>query len=346
MNDSFTTPALRLLDANFNRAREGLRVLEDYARFILDDVTLTERGKNTRHQLLAAIQPLFPQPAALYRDTTGDVGTALTNPSEQTRTAIQDVLQAAGNRVSEALRTLEEFSKLHHPEAAPPLEQLRYTTYTFTAQLLRRVIVAERFCPVRLYALLTAELCRYEWRDTAARLLAGGVQAIQLREKKLSDRELLERAGWLTELCHAHHALCIINDRVDIALAAGADGVHLGQDNLPLHSARRLAGPQLLIGWSSHSIAQAKAALADPPDYLAVGPMFASTTKPQTHLAGPETLQAVRALTSLPLVAIGGVDVHNAAQLSAANALAVCSALLQAADPIMAAQTLMQAMTE
>ena len=141
--------------------------------------------------------------------------------------------------------------------------------------------------------------------------MAGGARAIQLREKQLTDAELLDRTRRIRELCERREALLIINDRPDIALAAGAHGVHLGQGDLPVSEARRILGDECIIGVSTHTVEQAKAALADLPDYVAVGPMFASHTKPQGHIAGPETLAAVRRLTSLPLGALGGVTLEN-----------------------------------
>ncbi len=189
-----------------------------------------------------------------------------------------------------------------------------------------------RFEKVKLYVLLTEALCRTDWDDTAQAVLAGGAQAIQLREKDLSDLALLERARQMRELCDRYGALLIVNDRADIALAAEAHGVHLGQADLPVRDARRMLGPDFIIGLSTHTVEQAKAALHDPPDYLAVGPMFPSPTKSQHHIAGPETLNAVRKLTSLPVVAIGGINAQNADELRSADAMAVCSAVISAED--------------
>lgn len=198
------------------------------------------------------------------------------------------------------------------------------------------------FHSVRLYVLLTESLCRGDWYQTAEAALAGGAGAIQLREKQLTDVELLDRARRVCGLCEQHEALLIVNDRPDIALAAGAHGVHLGLDDLPVSEARRILGDERIIGVSTHTVEQAKAALADMPDYVAVGPMFASHTKPQDHIAGPETLSAVRSLTSLPLVAIGGITPENAAQCAPADTLAVCSAVIGADDVASATRKLME----
>ncbi len=153
---------------------------------------------------------------------------------------------------------------------------------------------------------------------------------------------MLDRARRIRELCERHEALLIINDRPDIALAAGAHGLHLGLDDVPVGEARRILGDQHIIGVSTHTVEQAKAALADLPDYVAVGPMFASHTKPQDHIAGTETLIAVRRLTSLPLVAIGGITLENVAQCAPADTVAVCSAVISADDVASATRELME----
>ena len=202
--------------------------------------------------------------------------------------------------------------------------------------------MANKFDTIKLYVLLTESLCRGDWYETTEAALAGGAGAIQLREKQLAEIELLDRARRIRELCERHEALLIVNDRPDVALAAGAHGVHLGQDDLSVSEARRNLGAKCIIGVSTHTVEQAEAALADMPDYVAVGPMFASRTKPQDHIAGPETLAGVRRLTSLPLVAIGGITLENAVQCAPADALAVCSTVIGADDVASATRELLQ----
>jgi thiamine-phosphate pyrophosphorylase len=187
----------------------------------------------------------------------------------------------------------------------------------------------------RLYILITESLCRFGWFETAAEVLAGGADVLQLREKALPDRELLRRARRLAALCREYDAVCIINDRPDIALLCGADGVHLGQDDVTVAQARRIVPAEAILGISTHTLEQAKEAVAAAPDYLAVGPMFATSTKPQDHIAGPETLAAVQRQCSLPLVAIGGIDQTNAPTVLAAApcCLCVCRAVVSHPDP-------------
>jgi thiamine-phosphate pyrophosphorylase len=244
------------------------------------------------------------------------------------------VIGSAFGRLSEALRTLEEYSKLLDPAAAAHFKQLRYDAYTLHARLTRRLQPRPALARLRLYVLITAGLCYGDWLSVAESALAGGADALQLREKSLPDAELLRRAQTLAALCHRHDALFLLNDRPDIAVLSGADGVHVGQDDLPVAAARRILGPDLIIGKSTHTLEQALAAAAEGPDYIAVGPIFPTATKPHSHVAGPETLRQVAAHIKLPLVAIGGITPGNARDILTAGAqvLAVCHAVIAQPD--------------
>lgn len=191
------------------------------------------------------------------------------------------------------------------------------------------------------------ELCGgrpLEW--VVARALEGGVASVQLREKELSTRAFLEEALTLKALLDAAGLPLIINDRVDVALAAGAAGVHLGQADLPCEAARRLLGPRAILGLSVECWEDVVRAEDQPVDYLGVSPVFATPTKTDTREPwGLEGLARIRAFSRHPLVAIGGVHPGNAAALRAAGAsgLAVVSALCAVPDPAGAARELVQA---
>jgi thiamine-phosphate pyrophosphorylase len=312
-------PVLRLLDANANRAREALRVMEDAARFLLDHAELQAGLKILRHDLAEAVRDL-PE-LATQRDTPGDVGTTVTTPSEQTRAGAADVVRAAGKRLSEALRSLEEYAKVLPPPAGPTaaarFEALRYRGYTLE-QRLNAALAGGRARQWRLCVLLTESLCRLPWREVLDQVLGAGADCVQLREKSLEDGELLHRAGHVAERCRAHGAAAIVNDRPDIALLAGADGVHLGQTDLPPREVRKLTGTQLLIGVSTSNLAEARAAKAAGVDYVGLGPMFPTTTKHKPVLAGPAYLReylADKTLGALPHLAIGGIGPDNLLQL-------------------------------
>ena len=180
--------------------------------------------------------------------------------------------------------------------------------------------------------------------EIVRRAVEGGVTCVQLRAKTASARALLAQARELLALLRPRGVPLIVNDRLDIALAAGADGVHVGQDDLPCADARRLAPPDFMVGVSVGTAAEALAAAAAGASYLGVSPVFDTPTKRDTPPAtGLDGLRRIRAATSLPLVAIGGIHAGNAAAVRAAGAdgLAVVSAIMTAADPAAAARRLL-----
>ncbi|HXD33415.1 MAG TPA: thiamine phosphate synthase [Pyrinomonadaceae bacterium] len=185
--------------------------------------------------------------------------------------------------------------------------------------------------PNRLYPITDTELSGLRHAEQVEQLAAGGAKLIQIREKNLRPRAFFEEA--LDAVKAARQAGCkvIINDRVDIALAVGADGVHLGQDDMPPDAARRILGPNAIIGFSTHTLEQAKQAVKLPINYLAVGPIFGTQTKvnPDAEV-GLEGLSLIReVVTDIPLVAIGGMTLANSQSVIAAgaDAVAVISAL-------------------
>lgn len=172
--------------------------------------------------------------------------------------------------------------------------------------------------------------------------LDGGVTCLQLREKEASAGEILALARTLLPLCRARRVPLLINDRVDIALAAGADGVHLGQEDLPLPEARTLLGPDRILGATAHTVEEALRAQAEGADYLGVGAMFPTGTKTNTIPTSADTLKAICAAVSIPVVAIGGVTAQNLPTLAGTGiaGAAVVSAIFSQSDLTAAARTL------
>lgn len=168
----------------------------------------------------------------------------------------------------------------------------------------------------------------------AAQAVAGGVKFLQYRAKNLSKREAYFNALQLRELSRQNGVTFLINDWVDLALAAEADGVHLGQDDLPLSAARSLLGPERLIGISAHTLEQAKEAEAGGADYIGIGPIFTSTTKQDRPPLGCEVLRQFRHHVQTPIVAIGGISVSNVRQVmtTRVDGVAVVSAILSQPD--------------
>lgn len=199
-----------------------------------------------------------------------------------------------------------------------------------------------------LYAIVdTGRLGARAAGDAAAALARGGAALVQLRAKDVTDRRLLALAEEVRDGARREGALFIVNDRPDVARLVAADGVHLGQGDVPPAAARAVLGEGAIVGRSTHSLAQLQDALREPVDYVALGPVFATSTKADTEpVVGVELLRRARALTERPLVAIGGIDLSRAADVVAAGAdgLAVISALLDAPDLEQAARAFVQAL--
>ncbi len=337
---------LRILDACANRAREGLRVVEDYCRFVLDDAFLCGELKQLRHNLTTALAGLPVDHLLEARETQRDVGASISTEAEGERASLTAVARANWKRLQEALRSLEEYGKTIGPDLGRALEQLRYRTYTLERSAGLGAVAQERLADVRLCVLLTAAHCTGSPEGTIREAAAGGAGMIQLREKDLSDRELLERAREVRRWTCEAGVLFIVNDRPDIARLVEADGVHLGQDDLPVLEARRILGPNALIGVSTHDIEQVRQAVLDGASYLGVGPTFPSRTKQFGELAGLDFVRAAAAETTLPAFAIGGVnlDTVGAAAAAGARRAAVSEAICRAADPRAAAAALVQAL--
>lgn len=326
---------VRLLDASLNRASEGARVVEDYARFVMDDAHLARLTKELRHGIAAAggVLPLADRLAC--RDTPGDVGTAISTASEGQRADAWAVCTASLGRLQEAIRSLEEYGKTIDPTLGARFERLRYDAYTLAAGIGGTKRGRERLGDARLYVLIDGADSPDAFEERIETLCQAGVDVLQLRDKSLDDRTLVERARLLASLCRRHGVTSIVNDRADIAVAAGADGVHVGQEELTVADARAVVGPGRLVGVSTHSIEQARAAVLAGADYLGVGPTFPSTTKSFTVFPGLEFVRQVAAETTLPAFAIGGITGANVGEVVTAGLrrVAVSGAVTGASDP-------------
>jgi thiamine-phosphate pyrophosphorylase len=345
------TPAsvLRLLDANLDRAREGLRVLEDWARFGLDRADLVARTKDLRQRLGRRHHGGYKQ----ARHAASDPATGMAHPAQAERLQPGAVVAANAARVQEALRVLEEFGRQADPELAAEAAAIRYLLYDLELELLQvdglRAERRARLGQCHLY-LVIGPLADLEVRVEAA--LAGGVRLVQYRAKEgslnahgqpLTDLERLEQARALRALCARHGALFLVNDRVDLALAVDADGVHLGQGDLPPAVARRLLGPERLLGRSTHAIDQLRQAVQDGCDYVGVGPVNATPTKPGRQPVGLAYVRQACAESPIPCFAIGGITAGEipAVRQAGASRVAVVRAISAAPDPAAASRQLL-----
>jgi thiamine-phosphate pyrophosphorylase len=333
----------RIVDAATNRALEGLRVIEDYARFALDDPFLVKEIKTIRHEL-AEIAGAFPMPVRLAaRETQYDVGTEIKAAGELQRFSEDDLLDANFSRVQEAVRSIEECAKLLVPQIVSSVEQLRYRCYTLQRAMRIGERAMERLSHARLYVLVDARTSEADLRDLVMSLVGAGVHIVQLREKRLSDRELLARARLVRDLTRGTGTLFIMNDRPDLAVLSGADGVHIGQEELTVKEARLIVGAQSLVGVSTHNIEQARQAVLDGADYIGCGPTFPSTTKDFSEFAGLDYLRQVAQEIRLPAFAIGGINEENLELVLATGIrrVAVSSSVIHSANSAEAARRLL-----
>ena len=340
----------RIIDANFNRAREAIRVVEEFCRFALNSEPLTSRAKQLRHELCAAIGKLDSGQLISSRNTINDVGVCKTVDNQLSRSNLSDCLTAACKRLTEALRALAEMTQTLNPSIARTIENLRYAAYTLEKDVVLFSDAAEKFKRVKLYVIISSNLPA-DVLSLTHRCAAGGADCIQLRAKDTDDDMLFALAVEFVQICRAASVLSIINDRVDIAVAAGADGTHLGQNDLPVKSARKLQLSPLIIGKSTHSLEQLKSTCKESPTYVSLGPVFATTTKPTIHPVGLDYIsQAIEKLvdTGIGGVAIGGITLDNIEEVLSAGAkvVAVCSAVTQAENPKEACRALKQKITD
>jgi len=345
--DTSPTPAaemqlFRIVDAALNRATEGLRVIEDYTRFALDDPFLVRELKAVRHEL-AEIAGLFPMGVRLAaRETQHDVGTEIKMADELRRISVEDLLDANFSRVREAMRSVEECAKILAPQIAARVEQLRYRCYTLQRAIRLSGAASQRLQQARLYVLVDARDSAEHLRSLVTSLVDVGVHVIQLREKRLADRELLERARLIRELTRGTDTLFIMNDRPDLAVLSGADGVHIGQEELTVKDARLIVGAKALVGVSTHNIEQARQAVLDGADYIGCGPTFPSTTKSFSEFAGLDFLRQIAQEIRLPAFAIGGITEENLESVLATGIqrVAVSGSVVQSANPAETARRL------
>jgi thiamine-phosphate pyrophosphorylase len=336
----------RIIDANFNRAREAIRVIEEVCRFALNSVQLTERAKQIRHELSKAIGKLDDVRLISSRDTLGDVGVGMTVDKQLVRSELADCFTAGCKRLTEALRALAETTQTLDRSVAETIEKLRYAAYTLEKDIVIYTDTNKRFGRVNLYIIITSNLPA-EVISLTYKCVDGGADCIQLRAKAVEDDVHFALAVEFVRICKAAGVLSIINDRIDVAAASGADGIHLGQNDLPVEQARKLQLSPLITGKSTHSPMQLRTACKERPTYAALGPVFATATKPTAPAVGLDYVRQAKDIldgTGIGNVAIGGITMENVEEVlkAGADSIAVCAAVTKAADPAKACRALKQ----
>lgn len=329
---------LRILDVNLNRVGEGLRVLEDIARFLLNDSEISQRLKSLRHELLPG-DWLLQRQLLDARNSEQDVGAFAEVAAEGKRLDAVGVVTANAKRVQESLRVLEEVAKLQPQVSAldwARFKHARFTVYELERRLALRLLRRDKIAKIAgLYVIIDTKALKGRTEvEVTQEAIQGGAKAIQLRDKKRSKRELLPVAQELKRVCVSFGIPFLVNDYLDLALAVDTDGLHLGQEDLPVSIARRFLPLDKVLGCSAATVDEAVAAEKDGADYIAVGSIYETTSKQGARLAGTETLRQVKKAVSVPVVAIGGINEDNLAPVIAAgaDAIAVISAVLGAED--------------
>jgi thiamine-phosphate pyrophosphorylase len=324
--------------------------MEDYCRFVLNCAPLSGRAKDLRHQLSSAISRLDAVRLLCSRDTPGDVGIGQTTENTLGRTSLKDALTAACKRLPEALRVIAETVRHAEPALAEQIEHIRYGGYTLEKDVALFADTQRRFGRVWLYVIIHGATGPADIFALAEKCIAGGADCIQLRAKDIEDDKYLAAACEFVKICKDAGVLSIINDRVDIAVASGADGVHLGQNDVPIEQARKLQTAPLIIGKSTHSVEQLTAAIAELPTYVSLGPVFATPTKPKVKPVGIDYIERALPIlsgTGICNVAIGGITENNIETVLAAGArtVAISSAVTTSPDPTAACRKLKEKIT-
>ncbi len=344
MIDTTSRQILRIIDASFNRVSEGMRVLEEVSRMVLNDEALTQELKTVRHKLVVT-DAATNERLLEARDAENDVGADMGVPGEGQEKELRNVIVANARRTQESLRTLEELAKI--PGALANLDtnkfrQARFSLYTIERQLISRLLRRDKAKLLSgLYVIIdTQVLMGRDPVEIARQVIRGGAKVIQLRDKTLGKNKLIGIARQLKSLCAGQNVLFIMNDYLDLALAVGADGLHIGQKDLPFDVARKLMPIDMLLGCSVTTAAQALAAQSQGADYIAVGSIYPTSSKESVEVVGPERLNEVKQAVPLPLVGIGGINLNNAPEVIRAGADSICviSAVLGAESPEEAAR--------
>jgi len=321
----------QIIDANLDRAREGLRVLEDWARYGLDRVDIVKKIKDFR-QILGSHHLDYYKKARNY---TEDKCNGLNHPEQFKRIYTENIISSNSSRIQEALRVLEEFSRNSNYELSKDASLIRYEIYSLEIELLNLTCnknLNEILIKNNLY-LITNE--KPDLIQDIENLLIGGVKIIQHRFKEIDDSTNLKTAKIIRKLCKEHGAIFIVNDRLDIALASEADGVHLGQNDLDLISARKILGFSKIIGISANNEQDIKQAIQNGCDYLGIGPVFKTNTKKNKKPLGIDLIKKLTKDIKIPWYAIGGIKNENIPKLKSNNIkkVAIVSEIMNHENP-------------
>lgn len=322
----------RIIDANINRATEALRVLEEIARFDFDDSELSKELKYIRHEICTFFDNKYDA-FLVSRDTLSDVGAGIINPTKKVNESKsrESIFRSNFKRLEQALRVLTEYGNLS--------DDFRYRVYTVEKNMNERLkmdIKKYLLKDKNLYLVTNSDSFESDeaFLDRVALAIKSGVDIVQLREKNKPASKIIEYGKVIRQICSEYGALFIVNDRIDIAQIVEADGVHLGQDDVGIQNARKILGEKMIIGISTHKPQDAQNAILGGADYVGVGPVFKTPTKPLRDAAGLDYVKWAAKNISIPFYAIGSIDENTIDEVIAAGAerAALVRAIMNADD--------------
>lgn len=318
----------RIADVNVNRLDESLKFIEDVIRFNFEHTALLGKVRALRNGFLKVKKTLRDQRIIAFRRSSQDLGR---DPGFDTRerSTDEDLMLANLTRAQESARTLEEIMKREHGALSRRCKRIRFALYDIGSSV--SALLARRFDP-RIYVILDEQyLNRKDIGTVVGTLEKLGATMFQLRIRTLPDRVFYQYGIAVKRSLKSTRIKFIVNNRVDIALACRADGVHLGQDDMPVHIARRMLGSDMIIGASARTHVQARKAEHEGADYLGVGALFRTETKPDALGTSLRTLRTICRQVGVPVVGIGGITGDNYRRVLGAGAagIAVASYVLR-----------------
>ncbi|MDQ2085935.1 thiamine phosphate synthase [Herbivorax sp. ANBcel31] len=329
----------RIIDANVNRASEGIRVLEDLARFYYDDKDISKRLKEIRHGIRKEVMDFFPY-LLEGRDSIKDVGVDVSKELEiDNKVSIKELMTANFKRLQEALRTIEENLKvIDKYKLSKVYEGFRFDTYQLEKDFFKKIFQQKKRSNLLkgLYCITAHEFSKGRSNiEVVENIIKAGAKIVQYREKDKSFIDMYKECTKIREMTKRAGVTFIINDYVDMAMIVKADGVHLGQDDYPVQKVRNLVGEDMIIGLSTHSPKQAQDAVGQDVDYIGVGPIYKTYTKKNVcDPVGLEYLEYVIKNIDIPYVAIGGIKENNLSEVlcKGAKCISMVTEITEAKD--------------
>jgi len=326
------------VDANINRAMEGIRVCEDIFRFCIKN-SISSEFKKMRHNLLTAVSSVFGNSLVSSRAVISDSQKFIDTESEKKRAGYEDLFRSNIRRACEALRVIEEFSKTGNFPGTNDFQNIRFALYDLEQKgwgVIRKEKIIDKF-NYSLYGILDSAFVAVNKMAISAEIMSSeGCGIIQMRMKNNSSSEFLETSFSVAEICRKHEVVFIVNDRPDIALLCNASGVHLGQNDIPPDYASEIIKKDMISGLSTHSSDEAANAMRTSADYIAVGPVFDTESKNGSLLKGKgtELVKKICINADRPVVAIGGITPDKTDEIidAGCTCIAVISALFQNDD--------------